>query len=147
MSKTIKITLTIVGTIIALAVADMLFFVTPLDKSDVDTIARHVDGADTVNWKWLDGPRNWWGERHGLCASYRAISNTVVIPRYQQDMAFDTMMMPTYVHELTHAGQRKRMGAMGYILYKVIKRGKLEQEAIDAESKAQSSFNVNVLTQ
>ena len=137
MSKTLKIVLAVAGAIIALAITDMLFFVTPLDQRDVDTIALYVDGANEVSWKWLDGPRNWWGERHGLCASYRAISNTVVIPRYMESVATDPVMIPTYVHELTHAKDRREMGFFKYEYTKILNRSSLERRAEQAEQEVQ----------
>jgi hypothetical protein len=145
LNKTTKSLLIAVVLVAALAVVDMVFSATPLDHNDVTRLASKLDGAEQVNWKWLDGPRNWLGERHGLCVSYRAVSNTVVIPRYLEPVAFDDIMLPSYVHELTHAAQCQRMGRPLFITTKTFRRGKLEAEAIREEKRAQKILGVHVL--
>lgn len=144
-SKTTKSLLVVIVLVAAVAVLDMFFSATPLDRADVALLASKLDGAEKVDWKWLDGPRNWIGERHGLCVSYRAVSNTVVIPRYLEPVALDDIMLPSYVHELTHAAQRERLGLALYLTAKTFRRGKLEAEAVAEEKRAQIILGVHVL--
>lgn len=114
---------------------------TPMDSTIRDAVVaelqplRPMRDPASVKWVWLRGPRNALGERVGLCASYRALTDSVAVPRYLADMAADRLMAPTYAHELTHAAQCKRWGFLGYEWRKTFSRTAVEAEAVAEENR------------
>ena len=124
-------------------VLGMICSVSSMSSSDVNKLVAEINKVKPpydpakVRWVWLDGGRNMLGERYGLCASYRAWSNTIAIPRYHQGMIHDSLMLPTYCHELTHAKQRNRLGLFWYLWKKTLQRDQLEAEAVSEEERVQ----------
>jgi len=122
---------------------DMSVSTVPVTTVDVTRIEALLVGAepsyspDEVRWAWLVGWRDDWGQRHGLCASYRALSNRIVIPRHLEVLVGEEAMIGTYCHELKHAEQRHRMGLFRYLVAKVLARRFLEGEAEMAEEAGQ----------
>ncbi len=143
----VRVALCIAALVACVALVDMALSTSPMPPEDVSVIQYRLPDYDCsiVQWKRLHGWRNAWAERNGLCASYRAISNTIVVPAYWGDVSLDDMLMPTYVHELTHAAQRKRMGLAGYIAAKTFRRSALVAEAVAEEQRAQRLLGVSVL--
>ena len=119
--------------IVLVALLDMVGSVRPMSQSDSDGIVAAMAklGVPTGNVKfmWLVGWRGRVGAKRGLCASYRVISHTVTIPECYRDMIHDPIMHPTIAHELTHADQSERMGAVLYLPVKIFCRDRLEAEA------------------
>jgi len=119
--------------VVLVALLDMVGSVRPMSQSDADGIVKAMTElgvpVGNVRFKWLVGWRGRVGAKRGLCASYRCLSHTVAIPECYRDMIHDPIMYPTLAHELTHAAQSERMGAVLYLPVKTFCRDRIEAEA------------------
>ena len=97
-----------------------------------------------VTWKWLHGWRGNFAGKHGINASYRCISDSVVVPEACKALFADPVMADTYQHELTHAHQRKEYGLLGYLWRKTFHRKQIEDEACAAADLVLLSISGNV---
>lgn len=74
-----------------------------------------------VNFCWLGGSLNEQCRKKGVLARYHALNNCIEIPEYMKDAVFsDNKMLPTLIHELTHARQRQifcRHSLLGLPIY------------------------------
>lgn len=137
----IRLSLGVAATVLLICL-DTWLSTAPMAPEQVNRIVVMMHGVNPlrppadVGWAWLDGWRNHLGVRHGLNASYRCVSNRILVPRSLEPIACDPVMIPTYAHELVHAAQRRRMGLLGYMLAKIFQRGRIEYEAQAEEYRA-----------
>ena len=116
-----------------------------IDKLCARLVPLHpMCNPDDVSWTWL---RDWtgWRKKAGLNAAYLALTNSIGIPLYRDNMLLDDIMLPSYCHELCHAAQRRRLGFFAYIMKKGLARRLLEAEAVIEEKRVQALLKVHVL--
>lgn len=106
----------------------------------VEEFSNTDKGAFILEFDWKSVP--FWTEtdkcnvKSGVLGIYHAVSNTIGL----MEVCDPVLIASTYVHELRHAYQRRKLGLVGYLLKKSVLRFVIEKEARQSENDFETWF-------